>query len=73
LKQARVRRSDEEIKILKYRLKSVKLHKITYLPHIQQEPTQETNRVKGHGRTEKSKREKLQKPTNKIMIKMPTS
>ncbi len=56
LKRGRVRRSDEEIKILKYRLKLVKLYKITYLPHIQ-EPTQEKNRVqyRGHGRIEKLK------------------
>jgi len=36
LKRGRVRRSDEEIKILKYSLKSAKLHKITFLPQKQE-------------------------------------
>ncbi len=77
LKQARVRRSDEEIKILKYRLKSVKLHKVTYLPHIQEQytvhSTQETIWVRGHGRIKKLKWAKIQKTSKKIRMKIPTS
>ncbi len=55
----------------------MKLLKVTYLPHIQEQytvhSTQETIWVRGHGRIEKLKWAKIQKTSKKIWMKIPTS